>query len=152
LHHTKGKADIGLAKVISDLTVKGYTSCIPLSEHQPYDVVAISRTGKAFKLQVKYSSLKANGTIEVRFRTSWADKKGIHIKHYSIGDFDYYAIYCPERESVLYVKNSSNCPKAIRFEKTANNQNQCVKWAKDYLKLDRESSETIRCTPETVKT
>jgi len=152
LHHTKVKADIGLTKVISDLTVKGYVPCIPLSEHQPYDIVAIANNGTAFKIQVKYASLKRNGTIEVRFRRSWADKNGTHIKPYLKDEFDYYAIYCPEKDVVLYVSNSSNCPKAIRFSKPANNQMQDVKWAKDYLKLNRESSETIRCTPEMVKT
>ncbi|MDP2913526.1 MAG: group I intron-associated PD-(D/E)XK endonuclease, partial [Candidatus Omnitrophota bacterium] len=81
MHHTKAKADIGLAKVISDLTIKGYIPCIPLSEHQPYDIVAIKDNGKAIKLQVKYAALKSNGTIEVRFRTSWTDRKGTHIRH-----------------------------------------------------------------------
>ena len=104
------------------------------------------------KLQVKYATLKPNKTVEVRFRTSWSDKHGTHVRHYSREQFDYYAIYCPEKDIVLYVPNSSDCPKAIRFEKTANNQKCDVKWAKDYLKLDRESSETIRCTPETAKT
>jgi len=152
LHHTKTKADIGVAKVISDLTIKGYTPCIPLSEHQPYDIVAITKGGKAFKLQVKYASLKPNGTVEVRFRTSWADRNGTHIRHYTAGEFDHYAVYCAEKDIVLYVPNTPDCPKALRFEKAVNNQNLYVKWAKDYLKLERESSETIRCTPETVKT
>ena len=82
MHHTKMKADIGVAKVIGDLTVKGYVPCIPLSEHQSYDLVAISKAGEAFKIQVKYASLKSNGTIEVRFRSSWADRNGTHIRHY----------------------------------------------------------------------
>ena len=152
MHHTKTKADIGVAKVISDLAVKGYVPCIPLSEHQPYDVVAISKTGDVFKLQVKYASLKSNGTIEIRFRSSWADRNGTHIRHYRKEDFDFYAVYCPEKDKVLYIPNDPKCPKAIRFEKTINNQNLHVKWADDYLKLKRESSETIRCTPEMVKT
>ena len=152
MHHTKTKADIGVAKVISDLTIKGYVPCIPLSEHQPYDIVAIAKDGRAYKLQVKYASLKDNGTIEVRFRTSWTDKNGTHIRHYTKEEFDYYAVYCAEKDVVLYVPNDPGCPKAIRFEKAANNQSCSVKWANDYLKLERKSSETIRCTPETVKT
>jgi len=139
MHHTKVKADIGLAKVIGDLAVKGYVPCVPLSEHQPYDIVAIAITGEALKLQVKYSSLKSNGTIEVRFRSSWADKNGTHIRHYAKDDFDYYAIYCPEKDTVLYVPNSPGCPKAIRFDKTANNQAQDVNWAKDYLDFTQNS-------------
>ena len=152
MHHTKTKADIGLAKVIADLTIKGYVPCVPLSEHQPYDIVAIAKDGKVFKLQVKYATLKANGTIEVRFRTSWADRNGTHIRHYTKDEFDNYALYCPEKDKVVYVPNSPECPKTIRFEKSANNQNRYVKWANDYLKLSEESSETIRCTPEMVKT
>ena len=137
MHHTKAKGDIGLTKVIADLTTKGLVPCIPLSEHQPYDIVAIGKDGMAYKFQVKYASLKDNGTIDVRFRRCWADKNGTHIGHYAEEEFDYYAIYCP---------------KVIRFEKTANNQTQSVKWFKDYLRLERESSETIRHTPEKVKT
>jgi hypothetical protein len=132
LHHTKVKADIGLAKVISDLTIKGYVPCIPLSEHQPYDVVAI-RNGRAVKLQVKYARLKRNGTVEVRFRRSWADKRGSHTEAYAKDEFDYYAIYCPEKDKVLYVPNEANCPKAIRFERPCNNQARYIKWADNYL-------------------
>ena len=152
MHHTKTKADIGLAKVISDLTIKGYVPCIPLSEHQSYDIVAVDNTGVVLKFQVKYAALKSNGTIEVRFRTSWADKNGTHVKRYQDTGFDYYAIYCPEKDVVLYVPNSPNCPKALRFDRSGNNQQQNIKWANSYLKLKREPSESIRCTPEMVKT
>ena len=152
MHHTKQKADIGLAKVISNLIEKGYVPCIPLSEHQAYDLVAIPDGGKAIKLQVKYATLKKNGTVEVRFRRNWSDKHGTHTEHYSEGEFDYYAIYCREKDTVLYIPNLTDCPKAIRFDKPGNNQKQSVKWANDYLDLKRESSETIRHTPEMVKT
>jgi hypothetical protein len=152
LHHTKAKADIGVAKCIADLVTKGYVPCIPLSEHQPYDIVAVSDNGKIYKLQVKYATLQDNGTIEVKFRTSWADKHGTHMKYYSPSDFDLYAIYCPEKDTVLYIPNTKNVPKVIRFEKTRNNQGKYVSWADDYRVIRRESSETIRHTPVTVKT
>jgi len=151
MHHTKTKGDIGLVKVIADLTLKGYVPCIPLSEHQTYDLIAVSRNGKAFRLQVKYATLKRNGTIEVRFRRNWSDKNGTHTEHYSKDEFDYYAIYCQEKNSVLYVPNTHDCPKAIRFNRAANNQKKNVNWFKNYLDL-MGASETIRCTPEMVKT
>ena len=151
MHHTKFKADIGVAKCIADLASKGYVPCIPLSEHQPYDIVAVLGNGPAIKLQVKYAALK-NGVVEIKFRTSWADKHGSHTKHYNKDDFDFYAIYCPEKDKVLYVPNSLNSPKIIRFEKTLNNQGKSVKWADDYQVIKRESSETIRHTPVRVKT
>jgi hypothetical protein len=74
------------------------------------------------------------------------------MKHYNKNAFDYYAIYCPDKNIVVYIPNSYNCPKAIRFDKPRNNQRKFVKWANDYLEIKRESSETIRHTPETVKT
>ena len=133
MHHTKVKADIGVAKTIADLMGKGHIPCIPLSEHQPYDLIAVLSEGKMLKLQVKYATLKKNGAIDVKFRTSWADKNGTHMKRYNEDEFDYYAIYCPEKETVLYVPNTKDCPKAIRFEKPLNNQGKYVRWASDYL-------------------
>ena len=152
LHHTKFKADIGLAKVIADLVVKGHVPCLPLSEHQPYDLVVVLKNGGSIKIQVKFAKLKSNGVVDVKFRTSWADKHGTHTRKYNNGDFEYYAIYCQEKETVLYVPNTKNCPKVIRFEKPSNNQNKKVKWANSYLVIKSESSETIRRAPETVKT
>ncbi|MBL7155978.1 MAG: hypothetical protein ISS90_02435 [Candidatus Omnitrophica bacterium] len=152
MHHTKHKGDLGLAKVIGDLIKKGHVPCVPLSEHQPYDLVAVLIDGSIIRLQVKYATLKNNGTVEVRFRRNWSDKKGVHTEWYNKNEFDYYAIYCPEKDVVLYVPNAPDCPKAIRFDRAANNQKQSVKWANDYLEIKRESSETIRHTPEMVKT
>ncbi len=152
MHHTKVKADIGVAETIADLTSKGYVPCIPLSEHQSYDLVVILKDGSAVKLQVKYATLKKNGIIEVKFRTGWVDRHGIHMRHYKEREFDYYAVYCPEKETVVYVPNTPACPKVIRFDKPRNNQNKHVKWANCYLDMKRESSETIRHTPEKVKT
>ncbi len=40
----------------------------------------------------------------------------------------------------------------IRFDKPGNNQGKKVKWADDYRSIKWESSETIRHTPEMVKT
>ena len=152
MHHTKVKADIGLAIVIADLAGKGYIPCIPLSEHQPYDLLVVLDDGAVKKLQVKYASLRSDGTVDVKFRTSWADKNGTHVRRYQEHDFDFYAVYCPEKKVVLYIPNTLDCPKRVRFEPPLNNQRKSVRWAHDYLDIKRESSETIRRTPEMVKT
>ena len=152
MHHTKVKADIGVAKVIVDLVDKGYVPCIPLSEHQPYDLVAVLDSGEVVKLQVKYATLQRNGTIEGKFKTSWADRHGTHMRRYNECEFDYYAIFCPEKGKIVYIPNTKDCPKVIRFDKARNNQGLHVKWANDYLVIKRESSETIRHTPVMVKT
>ena len=151
-HHTKTKADIGLVKVIADLTEKGHVPCIPLSEHQPYDLVVVMRSGGVAKVQVKYSSLKDNGTIDIKYRRSWSDSRGTYSTPYGHDEFDWYAFYCPEKDSVIYVRNDGSRPASIRFDRAANNQFKRVKWAGNFLDIERESSETIRHTPETVKT
>ena len=89
MHHTKYKGDIGLARVISDLIEKGYVPCIPLSEHQPYDLVVVLDKGVTVKLQVKYAALKKNGSVEVRFRRNWSDKNGTHSEAYKEKEFDF---------------------------------------------------------------
>jgi hypothetical protein len=133
LHHTKVKADIAVAKVIADLTLKDCVPCIPLSEHQAYDLLAVRDNGRIEKIQVKYAKLKGNGTVEVRFRTSWADRHGTHLKHYSEDDFNYYAIYCEKKDIVLYIPNKKRCPKVIRFDKPKNNQSKFIQWFENYL-------------------
>lgn len=137
MHHTKFKADIGLAKVIADLVSRGWIPCIPLSEHQTFDLVAVSQKGKLVRVQAKYASLKENGVIDVKCRTSWADKNGNHERRYRTNDFDYYAIYCPEKDKVLYIRNTGHYPKTIRFERSGNNQRKHVRWADDYLIFEK---------------
>ncbi len=140
MHHTKTKADVGVAQVIADLVSKGLVPCIPLSEHQPYDLVAVAYSGKPYKLQIKFSSLMKNGCIEVKSKTVWADRNGNHFRKYKSNDFDYYAIYCPDKKVVLYVPNTKICPAYIRFEKTKNNQSKHVRWADTYLNPFGKSS------------
>jgi hypothetical protein len=152
VHHTKFKADIAVTKVIADLVVKGHVPCLPISEHQPYDLVVVLKDGSVVKLQVKYASLKKSGGIEVKFRTGWVDKHGFHSRRYQNNDFDFYAVFCPEKEKVVYVLNKPGSPKMIRFERAKNHQVKHVSWADNYLEIKRESSETIRRTSETTKT
>ena len=42
-HHTKTKGDLGVAKVIADLTEKGLDVLTPFSEHLPFDLAAYKK-------------------------------------------------------------------------------------------------------------
>ena len=86
------------------------------------------------KLQVKYAKINRGG-VEIKFQSSWADKNGTHSRRYKTGDFDYYAIYCPHNEQVLYVPNKKHCPKFLRFEKPGNGQRKHIRWADHYGQL-----------------
>lgn len=100
VHITKQKGDIGLTKIIADLTEKEFAVSLPISEHLPYDLV-VDIDGKLIKIQVKYSKKNyINGT------TSHPSKKGNIITKYKINDFDYYALYMPEINECVYIPNT----------------------------------------------
>lgn len=97
VHIKKEKGNIATAKVIADLTEKGYTTFTPtISEHLPFDVLAY-KDGQFYRIQAKYSS---NGGIHNK--TNWNDRNGTHTKKYSDTDFDYYGIYLPDIKLVVY--------------------------------------------------
>ena len=53
-HPTKNKGDIGVAQIIADLMKNGIQVCLPISEHLPFDLIAISPDGHFLKrVQVK---------------------------------------------------------------------------------------------------
>lgn len=97
VHMQKERGDIGAARAISDLTIKGYAVFSPVvNEHLPFDLIAY-KDGVSYRIQSKYS-----GSGAIRNSTSWTNKDGSHRKYYSEGDFDYYAIYLPEIDKVIY--------------------------------------------------
>jgi hypothetical protein len=97
MHHTKDKGDIAAAMALADLTLKGYICFTPtISEHLPFDLIAY-KDGKCLRIQAKYNSNR-----KLCNKTSWADKNGSHSKYYKKDDFDYYALYIPDLNKVLY--------------------------------------------------
>lgn len=97
LHHTKNKADIAATKAIADLTAKGYSVFTPVvCEHLAFDLIAY-KNGKCYRVQAKYA---AHNTV--KNKTSWADKNGSHEKKYQADDFDFYAVYLPDIDKVIY--------------------------------------------------
>jgi hypothetical protein len=97
MHHTKDKGDIACAITIADLTKKGFVVFSPsVTEHCAVDLIAY-KNNTMYRIQCKYSS---DGSV--KNKTSWADKNGNHTKRYDLNDFDYYAIYLSEIDTVVY--------------------------------------------------
>ena len=93
----KMKGDIGAIQVISDLAKKGYIILTPIvCESLPFDIIAY-KDGVSTRIQCKYSS---DGVAQPK--TNWSDKNGTHIKKYTDDDFDYYGIYLPSIDKVVY--------------------------------------------------
>lgn len=103
MHHTKDKGDLGLIKVMCDLSEQGFKILTPFSEHLPFDLVAFSPvSGKLYKVQVKYRKL-SKGVVNVPLRTSFLSGEGSVAKRYKDGDFDVIAVYCPDIQSCAYL-------------------------------------------------
>jgi hypothetical protein len=132
-HHTKDKGDKGTGNVIADLLSKGIQVCLPLSEHLPFDLIAVKQDGSLLRVSVKYRTLK-KGSVYVVFSSSYSDSHGVHTKEIDKNLIDLLAIYCPETKEVYYVI-PSNFDKSVtlRVEESKNNQTKGVNLAKNYL-------------------
>ncbi|ABA24646.1 conserved hypothetical protein [Trichormus variabilis ATCC 29413] len=96
-HHTKDKGDLAAAKVIADLVEKEYSIFVPVvTEHAPFDFIAY-KDGKFYRIQAKYS---ANNFVSNK--STWADRNGNHQKKYKPDDFDFYGIYLPAIDKIVY--------------------------------------------------
>lgn len=99
---THEKGDIGMFAVMKDLNEKGYDIFLPaVSEHLKFDLV-ILKDNIFYKIQVKYRSLYNKTSIVIPGHTIWNDRNGAHKTKYEKGDFDYYAIYVPEFNKIIY--------------------------------------------------
>jgi hypothetical protein len=135
-HHTKNKGDLGLMMVMAALAAHDIGICVPLSEHMPFDLIAVSSDGKLSRVQVKYRTA-VNGTVKIPLKTSYADKSGSHDKTSDRSLFDAYAIFCPDNECIYYIRNDE-IPShyvnnmLLRIIPTANNQTAGIRMASKY--------------------
>ena len=131
-HHTKDKGDLAAVIVIADLTKKGYSCFIPVvSEHLPFDIIAYL-DGVSLRIQAKYSSGgKASG------KTVWSDKNGAHVKSYGANDFDYYGLYLPDIDKVIYPSiKFAGC----RFSTSVPNSATSFYWWEDFSTFTKEAT------------
>lgn len=89
-HHTKDKGDLGVGMILADLKFRGIHVAIPLSEHLPFDLIAIGPDMTLARLQCRYAR-KRNRSVRV-------SKNRLHL-----AEIDGVAIYCPDTSEVYYV-------------------------------------------------
>ena len=145
-HHTKDKGDLGLAMVVADMCAAGISVYLPMSEHQPADLVAMNEEGRMVAVQVKYKKLSATGVIELELRSTYSDSKGSHAKLTDRTRFDCYAVYCPDNGKVYYIRNEeimNSMQLKLRVLPTRNSQRKRVVDASQYIGVDR-IFETLR--------
>lgn len=138
-HHTKDKGDIGVACVITHLLKHGIQVALPLSEHLPFDLIAIHLDGRMVKVSVKYRALSKGSVVSVGTRSIWSDRNGIHNKRHKPGDYDAVSIHCADTDECYYVlasELSSSCT-TLRIAKPGNNQATGVRMARWFIDPDR---------------
>jgi len=62
-HHTKDKGDVGLTRVMADLVAHDIQVALPISEHLPFDLIAIHPTGDLRRVSVKYRAMNETGSV-----------------------------------------------------------------------------------------
>ena len=109
-HHTKDKRDLAVGEVIADLLRAGAQVCLPISEHLPFDLVAVSPSHREIRrVQVRYAAAR-HGAVQLRLRQSYADKHGVHARLISLEEIDAFAIFCPDIDEVYYVRRKRSEP------------------------------------------
>lgn len=136
-HHTKSKGDIGVVKIIADLTSKNAIPCIPITEHAPFDLI-MYYVDKTYTVQVKFNSITKKGVLEVDCRSIWHNKNGNHIIPFNKEIVDIIAVYCPDNDTCYYLnsRDIKNSHINLRIEE-AKCKSPNIKWAKDYRDLER---------------
>ena len=134
-HHTKNKGDLGVLKAQVDLHQKGYLILIPHTEHSPFDLV-VYKDGYFKRVQVKYRELTSRGLLEIRFRSSYCNTKGIVTSVVDKNEIDVYCVYCPQTDECYYFDPKRfDKSLSLRVEAPRNSQVHNVKFAKDYREV-----------------
>ena len=138
-HHTKDKGDLGVACVIADLLKHDIHIALPMSEHLPFDLIAIHRDGQMKKLSVKYRAMTQHGVVKVKSGSMWNDRNGTHFRRHTPGDYDAVAIYCPDTDECYYLLAAelTYTETSLRIADSVNNQMAGVRRAQWFVDPDR---------------
>ena len=102
---SKEKGDLALAKVISKLYESNIKVALPISEHLPFDLIAIDNNCNLYKISVKYRKIDKHGSIEIPLRQISCNSKGYKIKKADLSEINIFCVYCPDINQVLFVKS-----------------------------------------------
>ena len=133
-HHTKDKGDEGLGQVIADLMTNGVQVAVPLSEHLPFDLIAISELGAMRRVQVRYRASADAGQLRCWLGGGWGDPNGNHHRAFDASAIDVLAIYCPSPRTFVYLLADELPPAHVnlRLSKARNGQVKRTRDASEY--------------------
>ncbi len=133
-HHTKIKGNLAVLKVKADSYQQGWLPLQPESEHEPFDIV-LYKSGKFLRVQVKYSKMNSDGTIQANLRSTWADKNGSHVKLCDRNEVDLFAIYCEANDSCYYIKTEDIKTKTTLYLRIEGSGNASSLFGKNFTQI-----------------
>lgn len=128
--HSKTKGVIGELSVAKYLAEKSIPVFTELGDNSKVDLIAIV-DNKAILIQVKSIKSK-NGVVNLKF-----SKSGPNYKFkYKLTDFDYVALHIPDRDLILWLKNTLMLEVetiTIRLDDTKNKQTKYIRNYSEYI-------------------
>jgi hypothetical protein len=117
--------------VVLEFCRRGYHVLLPHGVNHRYDLV-LDQGDEFLRVQCKTGRLRA-GRIVFSTKSVRSNTKQVLARSYD-GEIDYFAVYCPETNSVYLVAAAGiargYC--ALRVEPTANGQSKRINWAADH--------------------
>jgi hypothetical protein len=112
----------------------GVQVAVPLSEHLPFDLIAISEQGAMRRVQVRYRASANASRLRCELPGSWADRNGNHKRAFDASAIDVLAIYCPSPRTFVYLL-ADELPSTgvhLRLSKARNGQVKRTRDASEY--------------------
>lgn len=132
------KGNLGVAKILADLTEKGFSLSVPLDEGAKYDLIA-DDSETLIRIQCKYT--ESDGEVVVVrpcSRTHVGFKATKRVK-YTKSNVDYVAVYDATTGVCFYIHASElgegKAELRLRLVPAKNGQEEGIRWAKDYMGL-----------------
>ena len=120
--------------MIADLMTNGVQVAVPLSEHLPFDLIAIGEDGAMRRVQVRYRASADSAQLRCGLAGSWADRNGTHKRAFDASSIDALAIYCPSPRTFVYLL-AGELPSSyvnLRLSKAKNGQLKRTRDASQY--------------------
>lgn len=126
--NTKQLGNIGELEVATEFLKLGCKVYFPYGDNSSVDMI-IEKNHKLYKIQVKSSELKENGSISFRLRSSMVNYE----KRYTKDEVDYFALYNSSLEECYIIPFTERTEIAIRCLSSKNNQIKGITYSKDVL-------------------
>ncbi len=126
--HTTEKGNLSESRVLTAYIKAGFIVSLPFGGGAPYDLI-VDTGNRLLKVQVKTGRLRKGCILFPTMRFSGHRGTG---KSYSEGEIDLFAVYCPDNEKIYTFPPGDLTEGRLRHSETRNNQQQKIRWAKDY--------------------